>query len=61
MKQVKKTVLQQYKQWKIDHKRLISGTFDILVFYGVLFLFAMLASVDAICNNWLPFCSGWFE
>ena len=56
----KRTLIQEYKQWKIDHKRLIKGTFDILMFYGVLFFFAVLASADAICDRWFPFCSGWF-
>jgi hypothetical protein len=58
---MKKTVLERYKSWKYSHKRLIDGTASILMFYGVLFLFALFASADAICNRWMPFCIGWFD
>lgn len=55
------TLIQRYRHWKYSHKSTIDSIVTTVIFYGILFMFAMLASADAICNRWMPFCIGWFD
>jgi len=61
MKKKPDTLIQRYNHWKFSHKSIIDAIYTSLIFYGILFMFAILASADAICNNWMPFCIGWFD
>lgn len=50
-----------YRHWKYRNKVKLDSIYTALIFYGILFMFAILASADTICNRWMPFCIGWFD
>ena len=53
--------LTEYTHWKFKNKTTINNIYTVLAGYGILFIFAMLASADTICNRWFPVCIGWFD
>jgi hypothetical protein len=52
---------EKYTHWKFRNKAKLDSIYTVLVAYSILLLFAILASADAICNRWMPFCIGWFD
>ena len=52
---------EKYRHWKFSHKSTLDSIYSMLGFYSILLMFAILASMDQICNRWMPFCISWFD
>ena len=57
----KETLLVRYRHWKFRNSKYLDGLYTGLWLYSWLFLLAVLASADTICNRWIPVCIGWFD